>query len=365
MLPEKAPTESADFNEISENAAVETPPRRKKILKIAIFFAKLAICAVVLAWIATRLRNDWAEISRYDWRPRFGWLAASGAFYLAAYFPAATFWYLALRWLGQKPTYFAAVKSFYVSQLAKYVPGKAGVLVVRSAMVSGPKTKASVAAVCVFYETFTMMATGAFLAGLIVFIWFREHWIYSLLAFGTMLGAGLPLLPPIFIRILTFLRVGKGDPEIQASLKSLTCRSLLVGFGLMTPLWLLFGLFLWAAVLGIGVQPGPLAADLPRYVSATALAIVLGFAVPILPGGLGVREAVLAILLIPFFATTLQAPENAAFTTNAETLATIVSLVQRLVSVVAELVVAAAFFAVSAIAAIAGIAKTRKIRPQN
>lgn len=335
-------------------------PRRKRLFAAV----KLLLFALVVAWIASRLSKDWTEISRYDWRPRGGWLVASGLFYLAAYLPTAFFWRLSLRWLGGAPDVFSALKAFYVSQLGKYVPGKALVVVIRSALVANEKTKASVAAICVFYETLTMMATGALLSALIVAVCFREHWLYSAAALATAVCAGVPLLPPIFVRILAILRVGKNDPTLQDRFRALTWRSLLVGVGLSSVLWFLFGLSLWAAIWAIGVDPGPFSPSAPRLIAASALAVVFGFAVAVAPGGLGVREAALTILLIPFFDAILQEPENATFTASAETLATIVALVQRLVSIVAEIAAVAAFYAASAIGAVGRRVRRRATVPQ-
>ncbi|MBQ1277428.1 MAG: flippase-like domain-containing protein, partial [Thermoguttaceae bacterium] len=254
-------------------------PWKKRLVATAKFF----LFALVVAWIANRLAKDWTEISRYDWRPRPGWLLASGLFYLAAYLPSAYFWRLSIRWLGGAPGVFSAFKAFYVSQLGKYVPGKALVVVVRSALVASDKTKASVAAVCVFYETLTTMATGAFLSALIVAVYFREHWLYSALALLTAVCVGLPLLPPIFVRILSILRVGKNDPTLQERFRALTWRSLLVGVGLSSVLWLFFGLSLWAAIGAIGVAVGSFWSSAHLLVAASALAVVFGFAVAVAP----------------------------------------------------------------------------------
>ena len=71
--------------------------------------------------------------------------------------------------------------------------------------------------------------------------------------------------------------------------------------------------------------------------AATAMAMVLGFAVPISPGGLGVREAILAALMVPYFSAILLYPENARIALDAPTLALVVSIAQRVVSILAEL----------------------------
>ncbi|MDO5581895.1 MAG: lysylphosphatidylglycerol synthase transmembrane domain-containing protein [Planctomycetia bacterium] len=323
--------------------------KNKKLRKRLIFWGKLLVIMIVLVWIGFRLHQSWNEISKYEWNLQYPWLIAACLIYLLAFFPAALFWYFSLNWMGQKPGFFQAIYAFYASQLGKYLPGKAMVVIIRSAMVCGEKVRTSIAAVCVFYETLTMMATGAFLSSLIVMIWFREHWFYSLMAFGAMILSGLPLIPPVFIQILHFLRIGKGDPLVGESLRSITWRSLAVGFGLMSLLWVLFGISLWAAIQGLGIVPCDFLGNLPRYISVTALAIVLGFAVPISPGGLGIREAVLAILLIPYFELILQLPDNANISVRAENLALIVSLEQRILSIIAELLLVFLFFTISMI----------------
>ena len=91
-----------------------------------------------------------------------------------------------------------------------------------------------------------------------------------------------------------------------------------------------------AVVQGVGLDSGSLIENLPRYVASVALATSFGFAVFISPGGLGVREALLSALLTPYFALILTNPDNAAFQLKPEALATLVSLVQRIISMIAE-----------------------------
>lgn len=344
---------SNDKNEFQENAETaisdnfdqsRNSQNRKKHWKSLIFWGKLIVIALVLIWIGGRLYQDSNEIMKYNWTIHYRWVILSCLIYLLAFFPASVFWFFLLHWMGQKISFFQAVRAFYVSQLGKYLPGKAMVVIIRSAMVTGEKVRASVAAVCVFYETLTMMATGAFLAAMVILIWFREHWFYSLISLGMMIAASLPVFPVVFIRIMHLFRIGKKDEQLQGYLSRITFRTFLVGFALMTFLWIFFGVSLWAAIQGLGIVPGNFIDNLPRYISATALAVVLGFAVPISPGGIGIRETVLSLLLIPYFDAVLMMPENNAFAVQASSLALIVSLEQRIISIVAELSLVGLFF---------------------
>ncbi|MDO5553758.1 MAG: lysylphosphatidylglycerol synthase transmembrane domain-containing protein [Planctomycetia bacterium] len=326
-----------------------TGAKRKSKMRRFLFWMKIVVIFLVLGWISWRLEQSWTEIRQYDWRVCWPWILVSSVVYLLAYFPAALLWYLSLGWLGQSPPFFVAIRAFYASQLGKYLPGKAMVVIIRSGMVAGEKVRMSVAAVAVFYETLTMMATGAFLAALVVLLAFREHWTYSVMATGVMFVVGIPLLPPVFLRILKILHIGRNDAKLAARLHELTWRSLACGAGLMMILWLLFGVSLWAAIHGLGVAPGEFWQNLPRYVSVTALAIVLGFAVPITPSGFGIRELVLSTLLIPYFELILAMPENSGVHVTASNLSLIVSLEQRLISIVAELGLVALFFIIPAL----------------
>ncbi len=338
---EKAPSQrtndSSSLNPASDDASVVRQPapasgKRKLIIKTI----KLVVLALVLLWIGRQLQKSWTEISLSEWNPHWGWLVASGFFYLCGFFPAALFWFLSLRWLGQKPDFFNSILAYYSSQLGKYVPGKAMVVVIRTGMIASNSVRASVAAASVFYETLTMMGSGAFFAAIIVFFCFREHVSYSLMALGVAGISLVPLAPPIFVKILKILKIGKGDPHVQTALQNLKYRYLALGFGLMAILWIFFGLSLWAAIQGVGVTPHPLMETLPRYIASVSLAMTLGFVVLISPGGLGIREAVLSTLLIPYFTILLSEPVNSSFTLQPEALSTIISLLQRVVSIIAE-----------------------------
>ncbi|MGI5831680.1 MAG: lysylphosphatidylglycerol synthase transmembrane domain-containing protein [Thermoguttaceae bacterium] len=320
------------------------PPVTKKCL---IGLVKWTLTLLVFFFIGRELVKSSDEFRHYEWNLHYGRLVAAGLLYLAAFFPASYFWHHVLRSFGQSPTFFRSMKSFYLSQLGKYVPGKAMVVVIRSAMVSGRNVRTSVAATGVFYETLTMMAVGAFLSALIVLLRYGEHWHFSLMALAVMSASGIPLVPPVFRRVLHLLRIGKNDPDVRAKLDHLTWKLLPIGGVLMTFLWVGFGLFLWATIRGLGIETGPLADHIVLFIAVTAMAMVLGFAVPISPGGLGVREAILATLLVPYFEQILSFPENSLIHLDAKTLALVVSLAQRVVSIFAELAAAGVFLSVS------------------
>ena len=131
--------------------------------------------------------------------------------------------------------------------------------------------------------------------------------------------------------------MGKDDPAVENALRSASYFHVLVGFVLTSFVWLFFGLSLYCAINGLGLTATSLMDALPRCISVQALAVALGFYVLISPGGLGIREAILSALLAPYLVGLLELPENASFTVDPSALSTIVSLILRIVTIVAEL----------------------------
>lgn len=234
------------------------------------------------------------------------WLAAAGGLYLMAELPMAWFWHAAMNGLGQRPRLWESLRAFYMGSLGKYVPGKAMVVVLRTGLVRSKRVDTTVAALCVFIETLTMMAVGGFVAAIYLLV--RELHsggvsLLVLLAVGLLAATGLPTLPPIFRRFVYLLRVSKANAEIDTILRRLNIPLVLKGWGANLISWPLMGLSLWATLRAIPSAEAALAGpveELPLLTAAVALAVVAGF-VSLLPVGLGVREVVLIPLLAPKF----------------------------------------------------------------
>lgn len=317
--------------------------------KFLIILIKVIIFLLVLYWLCCQLQKSWNEIGQYHWHLCYGWLVLSGVFYITALFPSSILWFFSLQWLGQKTSLSKAIVSYYLSQVGKYIPGKAMVIIIRAGVVAGSGVQPSIAATCVFYETLTMMGTGVFIASLNFLFCLHQHWIF--LCFGLVLTLVfyIPLFPPVFIRILQILHISKNKPLVQKCLKKFKYSFLLKGFGLSSFSWLFQGLSLWATICGLGIENSSPSFVLPRIVSIVALATALGFIIPVAPGGLGIREGILSSLLVPFFIIVLKYPSNSYYCTIApETFATITSILQRIITILAE--------SVSVIVIILGIA---------
>jgi glycosyltransferase 2 family protein len=287
---------------------------------------KLLIVVLVVWFVRRTIVDAWQQLGEYRWQCDFRWLAVSGGLYLLGTLPCALFWLLTLRVLGQPVGLLQTMRAYYVGHLGKYVPGKAMVVVLRAALVRGPGVDAALVVASVFWETLTMMSTGALMAAAIVAFWFREETLLFWAAVAMMVAAGAPTLPPVFRSIVRLAGVGRMKPETVQKLARLGYGTMLLGWLLTGAGWIMLGLSLWAALRALGAAGSDPLAELPTYTAAVGLATVAGF-VSLIPGGAVVREAVLTRLMAPHLGVT------------GDAVALIGAILLRLVWVVSELVI--------------------------
>jgi uncharacterized membrane protein YbhN (UPF0104 family) len=299
------------------------PSRRKAWLWLAL---KLLIVAMVFWGVQRTLFTALEEVGQQQWRLQPGWLVLSGLLYLAGLAPSGWFWHRLLCELGASPTLGQTLRSYYIGHLGKYVPGKAMVIVLRAGLLRGQKVDAVLASATIFLETLTSMAVGALLAAAVIAVWFRENWPLVLAALAMAAVTGLPVWPPLFRRLAQLLRLGKSNPELIERLARINYRTLLAGWLAIAAGWFLIGLSLWAARRAIGLESTDFLPDGARYTAAVSLATVAGF-LSFIPGGFGVRDAVLMEVLALGFA------QDAAAT------ALVSAVLLRLVWLVAELAI--------------------------
>lgn len=233
------------------------------------------------------------------------WLGVAALLYGAALLPPAMYWHRVLWAFGQPVPVQRSVAAHVLGQLGKYVPGKAMVVVMRTAAVRGPGVNTPIAAVAVFVETLCMMATGATLAGVLIGLR-GEHPLVTTLAVTIAVVVAIPTLPPLFRRVVRLVARRKLTTTVGQIEDAITWRLFFAGWGWMLLTWTLLGSAFAAIVYAVGLaqqQIVPDAAsisigDLSLAAAAMALAVVAGF-VSLLPGGAGVREWVLATVLAP------------------------------------------------------------------
>jgi uncharacterized membrane protein YbhN (UPF0104 family) len=308
---------------------------------------KWGILLLILWAIRRTLYQAWQQLGQAPWELAPGWLIVAGGLYLLGLLPAATFWYVGLRRLGQRPGWLQSLRAYCIGGLGKYVPGKAMVVILRVGLIRSPGVHTAVAAASVFLETLTMMCVGAFWAA--IFLGQRALQaegppallIVAVVFFAVAL---ISTLPPVFRTVLLWVlrrlppgsgRDNDGNQEQsspETMLASLRMDTLALGWVLMSGLWLLWGGSYLAVLESTGQVAVRWPADLWPATAAVALATVAGFAVVVLPGGLGVREAALAEIVLPLLAHR---------TAHPELLAVVAAALLRVVWVLAEVAASA------------------------
>lgn len=224
------------------------------------------------------------------------WLAIAALSYAAGMLPPCFFWRRILLAMGQHPDWRATIVAFYTGHLGKYVPGKALVVVLRTGLIKGPRVDTTVAATSVFVETLTMMAVGAGVSAVLLAAWLRHQgWQFQLAVF-LALAAGIPTWPPLFQRVVKWLRLRRANPDIEQAVGGIDLRLMSSGWLMMAVTWGCWGVALWAILNAMPGTVSPLA-DLPLLTACVALAVVAGF-LSLIPAGAGMRELVVISLLL-------------------------------------------------------------------
>ena len=318
-------------------------PRWKRQLIVKV---KAAVALLVLWAVGRHVLRTWNDLKQHEatFQVQPVRLIVSGVLYLAGLACCGRFYERVLR-AGPTPIGLGpALRAYLISHLGKYVPGKAMVVVMRAGMSVPYGARGATAAIATFYETLVMMAAGSLAAtlgfaragespALALDLPILRHQVVELYHLGAVLSLGLGLaflvvvLPPVFRRLsswvsVPFPRVGAGAlPRFSGWL-------MLEGYLWSAAAWVLLG----ASQMEVACALRPLGtsqylAVLPVVTASVALATVAGFAVAVLPGGLGVREGVLMYALAPALGD--------------QSLACIAALALRLVWVAAEVLAAA------------------------
>jgi len=292
---------------VSSSAVENEPPARPRSTTRAWASAaiKFALTALVLYAVGRHSIRTWNDLRSKGEFVQVAVVPFVGAvfLYLAGLVSFGLFYWRVMRASPTPIAPYAAIRAYLISHLGKYVPGKALVVIVRAGLSTPYGARPATAAFASMYETLLMMAAGGLIAGL-AFGWGASARVPLPFGAGRVLMLPLPLIglglgalflivvePSVFPRLARLARLpfpGVG-PD---ALPTFSHRLLIEGLLFSTLGWTLLGLSQVAVLAAI--LPG----DLPTSAWATviasvALATVAGFAIPISPGGLGVREWVL------------------------------------------------------------------------
>lgn len=302
-----------------------------------------AVLLIVLALVGWRARSLWiaGQASGAEVSIHFGWLGAAAAIYLAGWLPSVWFWRCLLRDAGHHVGWLTILRAYYCGHLGKYVPGKATVLVIRSALLRSANVPTGTAAWTATWESLLVMGTGGLLGlglapQLLASPAIRDlpgplglaarHPFLLAAAVVVAVLAGFPWLTRLVTKATRWM-LGPTSGDVSVS-----TRQVLIAVTAQAVGWLGHGLSLWWTLKGIGATPlgDSTPGILAGLTAAVGLATALGFVAVFAPGGVGIREGLL-IEALSFSGLPLQQ-------------AVVVSILLRGVWLVAEITAAAVLY---------------------
>ena len=248
---------------------------------------------VALAFMACAMVQQWEAISRVGWTFRSDLLTVAIGGVVLVFLLDAYGWHLTLVALGQRIRVADSIRIWLVSSLARYVPGGIWAYAGRIHLAKEAGIGAAPAALSLTLETLLLIGSS-FAAG-----------FPSLLA-----GAELPLPP--YVAVVAWIAFGfLLHPRALSQLRRLPGRlgSAFHQIALPQPrqmlflylyylvFWLAFGLLFDCFVAAF--YPLPPQAWLPVG-SSLAMGFFVGFVAVVVPAGIGVRESVMYLLLLPY-----------------------------------------------------------------
>jgi hypothetical protein len=252
---------------------------------------------LVLAFLALYLARNWSEVAAHPWRIHWSRLGLATLCVLLAYSGFVLSWRRILGRLGGRLSVRDAHRIWYLGNLGRYVPGKvlqlAGTAYLARAKGVSPVLTVSaslaaqvfVLAAGILVAATTLPELGAAGGELAVL------WPVGLAVAAILLAIVLsPALDALHRVVLRLLRKSEYHARIPVAE-----RVVLLAVGLLA--WCAFGIGFWLFVGSVA----PLETDaLVSMVGICAAGYVGGYLAVFVPGGLGVREGLYALLLASY-----------------------------------------------------------------
>jgi uncharacterized membrane protein YbhN (UPF0104 family) len=272
----------------------------KKLLKKVIQFL---IILIIFYFLIKSLVVNWNQVKDYHWELNWGWVILSFLIQGLTFVILVEAWRKLLTNFGHTLSFQKIFKAWFVSNLGKYLPGKiwqilGAVYLLEKEGVPKRKTMA----VAIMAQAFSIFS-GIFLSLIFLGYDFYEKYLaQSKVLLGVivifMVGMLALILYPKFLeKVLNgLLRLAKKEP-IEIKLKA---KDMLLYLWLYGVSWMIFGLGFMVLIKAMT----PVSFNQYFGLSgAFAFSYILGLLALFAPGGIGVREGILVILLSNFFPT--------------------------------------------------------------
>ena len=222
------------------------------------------------------------------------WLAAAWGLTLLAVLLGAMAWWLILLSLGQNVSWSQSAYTHLFSNLAKYLPGYAWQLMGKAYLTQRLGVSARLVGLGMTIEFAQLILVGLGVAvGLVPDGWLMQ-WLDPGLSSHLHLVKAIALVGVVMaiFSVSPFFSVLWRQSEASWN----TAHFLLAALLSILASWLIFGFSFW--LLGSALSPLPWG-DVPLFMFALTVSVIIGLVVIFAPGGIGVRESLLVFILGP------------------------------------------------------------------
>ena len=284
--------------------------------------AGVVVVGAAVWYLAHLAARNWDQLAQARLTIAWGPLLVGSLLTLLGYAWNVRLWAWSVRWWRQRFRFAAALRIWFLSNLARFIPGTVWQFAGLAAMSRAEGVSVVAATTAILLQQVALLVTGALLALALapelLEAWARAlpaasrvgsfaakvgGWTHALpiagrlalvLALFALCVVAVPLVLPFASRLAR--RLGKGATLLLPT-PSLGEMAGYVAAHLLT--WLAYGVAFWLFCRALA-YPAPSAA--PSFgvaVGAFLVSYVAGIVVVVAPGGLGVREAVLTAVLTP------------------------------------------------------------------
>lgn len=249
------------------------------------------LVGVIFFFLVRSLIANWTQIPFTELRFNIFYIIIS-FLCLAVYFALLTRgWSSIVTELGSKVPYGKAIWIVSTSQIAKYVPGGIWYTVGRVYLARTEKVKEEIGLLSVVFETFLLMLTNLMIFLITINFIQGETYLSPLLSVTFIAVILILLYPPLLNKLLNLgLRILK-RPAVELHARYLSILKISTFFFALWIVQIAGYFFLINSIYEVGVS------QLPNLAAAYTLSWITGFIVLFAPGGLGVREGMMALLL--------------------------------------------------------------------
>ena len=255
------------------------------------YFLILAGVGLALLVVGNTICRNWSEFQTFSWQLRPLPLIGAGAALVIAFGLNTLTWYLISRTMGSRVGFWKDLEIYSFSTVVRRLPGVVWQLAGRTYLYHQAETTLAVPLWGTLWEVVVQLSSGTVLTALMLVLSprLRAEFPGGMWVLLFLIPIGWFALRPQDA-VSAMKRIAPkmtGEP-------SLTRRNVLVWIGLYVLSWILGGAILYFLICALAPQTWAL---FPVCVGLVAASGVLAILVTPIPGGLGIREASLMLLL--------------------------------------------------------------------